>query len=56
MLSDCAYVWDERAGVRFSGEEANLVMLVFKVEKEDGDISINFTSTRDVTFIRVNRT
>ncbi len=56
MLSDCAYVWEERAGVRFSGEGANLVMLVFKVEKDDGDIFINFTSTRDVAFTRVNHT
>ncbi len=42
--------------VRFSGEGANLVMLVFKVEKEDCDNFIKFTSTQDVAFTRVNHT
>ncbi len=56
MLGDSAYVWEERAGVRFSREGANIEMLVFKVEKEEGDIFIHFVSTRDVTFTRVNHT
>ncbi len=45
-----AYVWKERAGVRFLEEGANLEILVFRVGKNDSGISINFIRNPDVTF------
>ncbi len=45
ILSNCSYVWEVHVEVRFLGGD-NLLMLVFKIEKEDCEISIHLQVLR----------
>ncbi len=55
LLGDSAYVWEQRAGVRFLGEEVNPEMSIFKVGKNDSDIFIMFSLSERLSNIPSDR-